>query len=162
MTGTTGWDEWPIQVHVSVRWEVVLAGGRELYRDPGAVMRYLRERYQGPALYRWLVDDPQGCEVYVGETEDLPRRLGQYLRPGRRQRTNQRVKAWLEDRLAAGIPVSFQRAVIVENSFALGAGGNLALWDVPLYDPCWRRAMEQLLLVAHQRLGFRIFNPGAR
>ena len=46
--------------------------------------------------------------VYIGEAENVCRRLAGYLAPGSKQQTNIRIKQGLDERKAAGAAVQFQ------------------------------------------------------
>ena len=59
----------------------------------------------GPAIYSWWVND---LPVYVGEGEELRRRIKQYLSPGPSQQTNIRLKGALVQRQAAGDRVALR------------------------------------------------------
>ena len=61
----------------------------------------------GPGLYRFLLSG-SSHSVYVGETEDLPRRFYGYRNPGPSQRTNQRMNQRMLDVLAAGGRVAIE------------------------------------------------------
>jgi len=58
----------------------------------------MKKEYCRPAVYRWMVWTP-GSRIhayYVGETENLARRIQHCLRPGNSQATNIRLKAYFE------------------------------------------------------------------
>jgi hypothetical protein len=61
----------------------------------------------GPGLYRFLLTAP-APSVYIGETEELRRRFGQYANPGPSQRTNLRMNARMREVLAAGGTVAVE------------------------------------------------------
>jgi hypothetical protein len=54
----------------------------------------MKEQYCRPAVYRWMVWTPgYGMHAYyVGETDNLARRVQQCVRPGKQQMTNLRLK----------------------------------------------------------------------
>jgi len=50
-----------------------------------------------PGIYRFLSRDRQGSSVYIGEAEDLKRRMQHYRTPGPRQLTNLRLHRRIRD-----------------------------------------------------------------
>jgi hypothetical protein len=50
-----------------------------------------------PGIYRLLLRDRQGSSVYIGEAEDLKRRMQHYRTPGPRQLTNLRLHRRIQD-----------------------------------------------------------------
>jgi len=59
----------------------------------------MKEQYCRPAVYRWMVWTPGfGIHAYyVGETDDLARRVQQCVHPGKQQMTNLRLKAYFDE-----------------------------------------------------------------
>ncbi len=82
----------------------VLLGTVNLDRDGRLVFPALPS---GPGLYRFRLLD-EGASVYVGETDDLPRRFGRYRNPGPSQRTNVRLNGRMRSHLAAGGSVTLE------------------------------------------------------
>jgi hypothetical protein len=64
-----------------------------------------RQLPRGPAIYCWCVDD---APIYVGEAEELRRRIQHYRTPGPSQTTNLRLKELLEERQSEGCCVSLR------------------------------------------------------
>ena len=59
----------------------------------GTELGKLRSSFSGPAIYRWVIEfSGQSLKVYIGETEELGRRLYQYLNPGSTQHSNLRLR----------------------------------------------------------------------
>ena len=96
---------------ISFGWVPIQGSQGTPYRFPEAATKYLRERYGTPAIYRWLVQRDQRRCVYIGETENLVRRLVHYLRPGPTQATNIRLRAYLDEEYALGTSISFEALV---------------------------------------------------
>jgi hypothetical protein len=86
-------------LEITHRWADVqsLQGYNYLY--PTGVSPYMKEQYCRPAVYRWMVWTPgYGMHAYyVGETDELARRICHYLRPGTTQTTNLRLKAYFDE-----------------------------------------------------------------
>lgn len=78
-------------LHISMpfEWVPVLADGVKPYEFPDQVTQYMRQHYRGPGIYRWVIGN-QGeiAGLYIGETDELPRRIYQYPKPGQSQQTN--------------------------------------------------------------------------
>jgi len=76
--------------------------GRLLMPDPG----------HDPGIYRFRLTRGGAPTVYVGESEDVIRRFGQYRNPERSQRTNVRMNARMKAHIEAGVIVEV--AVVTE------------------------------------------------
>jgi hypothetical protein len=59
----------------------------------------------GPGIYCWCIDS---APIYVGEAEELRRRIQHYRTPGPSQTTNLRLKELLERRQSEGCQVSLR------------------------------------------------------
>ena len=66
--------------------------GKLMIPDPGP----------GPGIYRFRLTRGGAPSVYIGESEDIRRRFGQYRTPESSQRTNIRVHGWMFERIEAG------------------------------------------------------------
>jgi len=78
------------------------------YRFPEVASRYLKEQYERPAIYRWIVQREQKQYIYIGAAENLGRQLVHYLKPGPAQTTNLRLRAFLDQENALGASISFE------------------------------------------------------
>jgi hypothetical protein len=104
----------------------------------------MKEHYCRPAVYRWMVWTPgYGIHAYyVGETDDLARRIHHCLRPGSTQRTNLRLKAHFDEALNKGQCVELQTLVFEpfqmnKVKFSMESLGHTHI----------RRILENLILV---------------
>ena len=86
-------------LEVTYRWADVQSSRGYNYLYPTVVSPYMKEQYCRPAVYRWMVWTPgYGMHAYyVGETDDLARRILHCLRPGNTQTTNLRLKAYFDE-----------------------------------------------------------------
>jgi len=104
-----------------------------------------------PGLYRLtLVGTPGRLQprVYIGETNNLRRRLGSnYRNPGPRQQTSQRINGLLREHLAAGGVV--QLAVAMQAEADVGAGAK----PLDLTRKAARLLAENAVLVDAQMAG---------
>lgn len=114
------------------------------YKFPGEVTPYMKEQYSRPSVYRWMVWRPAyGVNAYyVGETDDLTNRIKQYLRPGKTQATNLRLKAYFDE--AAKRDESVELQMLNFEPFQI----NKVTFSMDLLGPTHvRRTFENLLLV---------------
>jgi hypothetical protein len=117
------------------------------YRYPNPLSSFMREQYCRPVVYRWVVwAAGQGISaLYVGETDTLTRRIQQYLRPGPRQATNLRLKAFFDEAVKKGELVElqaleFEAVQINKVKIAMDALGNTHI----------RKMLESFVLAALQ------------
>jgi hypothetical protein len=94
-------------LEISFRWLAVQGLIDVPYSFPQEISRYLRQHFQGPAIYRWHVQREGKPAVYIGETENLARRLSHYLKPGPSQPTNRRIRDLLDQEHSLGSVISF-------------------------------------------------------
>ncbi len=84
-------------VDIQHGWVPVESSPGMLYRYPQTISEYMKEKYACLAVYRWAVYRGDGHEpymVYVGEAENLVRRLQDYLRGTKP--TAKRIKSRLD------------------------------------------------------------------
>lgn len=62
--------------------------------------------FRSPALYRLSIRLGGNEAVYIGETDNLSRRFGNYRNPGPSQQTSKRIHAKLKDALKAGAEIA--------------------------------------------------------
>lgn len=104
----------------------------------------MKQQYSRPAVYRWMVWTPgYGIHAYyVGETQDLASRIQQYLRPGKSQATNLRLKAYFDEAVKQKQQVELQSLVfepfqVNKVNFSMELLGHTHI----------RRTLENLVLV---------------
>ena len=56
----------------------------------------------GPGIYRFHLTWGDSPSLYIGESEDMSRRFGQYRNPEPSQRTNIRISKWMHRQVDAG------------------------------------------------------------
>lgn len=66
-----------------------------------------------PGLYRFDLEDADGPTTYVGETDQLARRLQHYRTPGPTQHTNLRLNEHFRNALSRGLSINV--AVVTED-----------------------------------------------
>lgn len=97
-------------VDVRVHFEWSRLGNTAL--DSAGKIVFPRPLPAAPGLYRFILTASHGRNrIYIGESDNLRRRLTSYRNPGPRQRTNLRVNALLVRHLGAGLSVTVDLAV---------------------------------------------------
>ena len=141
-------------VRLDYEWRSVRDGTGAPYRFP-AERGDIRQRHSGPAIYRWVVTDSDGRvdSVYIGETGNLGRRLGNHLSPPSFMQTATRIHDELTKAVEAGFEVSFQ--IAEWKSIRVGTG-ELELSD--LRKKTVRVFLEHALLAESNLAGVRALN----
>jgi hypothetical protein len=129
------------------------------YCFPNRITRHVLDSYSSPAVYRWVVRPrtKQIAGVYFGETEDLARRIGSYLKPGKKQQTNIRRKALFEKEIAQGCRIEIQTLKFRPFRIRCHEFSDDGLSKVSV-----RRMLENLVLTIEQDAGPKILNMLAR
>ena len=138
-------------------WKSLESESGQQYSFPDLPSKYLKRRYAGPGVYRWAIFDSLGKlqACYIGEAEDLARRLHHYVRPGKSQQTNLRLNAFLHQAQTNGLDVQFQLIMFgdfVINSCGFGSG--------KLSDPFARKVVENLAILESFTLNCDVLNKG--
>lgn len=92
---------------ISFNWLAVQSSQGISYSFPAPVSKYLRQQYNKPAVYHWLIERNGKISIYLGETENLDRRLNHYLKPGPSQKTNRRIRKFLDEELSQDASIKF-------------------------------------------------------
>lgn len=144
-----------MKFEVSFKWTDLESAPERSYSFPLRPTSFMR-RYAAPGVYRWAVFVGEELEaVYVGEAEDILRRLRHYLSPGETQLTNIRLKQYLEGCVSRGRKVSFQflefeEFFINRDAFACSQ----------LSDPFARKVIENLAILETFHLDCEVLNKG--
>jgi hypothetical protein len=132
---------------IKYRWTNVQSSLGYNYLYPGALSAYMKEQYCRPSVYRWFVWTPTTgvSALYVGETDNLARRIQHYLKPGPRQATNLRLKRYFDEAAQKAERVEmevleFEPFQINQVSFSMDLLGRTHI----------RRMLENLILVLLQ------------
>jgi hypothetical protein len=126
--------------------------------DPSALLK--KHWVMKPAVYRWLVYKtiPGDLkEIYVGETDQLSRRIQHYLRPGPSQATNKRINYLFHQRAAAGC-----RIVLQYLSFTAFHVGGHVFSPNDLTKKHIRVALEHLFFSFAVAEGYTLHNASAK
>ncbi len=97
-------------LEIRYRWADVQSSQGYPYEFPDNVTNFMSVNYSSPAVYRWTVRGARQylLALYIGETEDVVRRVGQYLAPGKQQATNLRLRAYFDAACQRGEKVALQ------------------------------------------------------
>ena len=144
------------ELDLEMRWRPVMAAVGQPYRFPEKTTKYLRQRYQGPAVYCWRLDRPKmPSVVYVGETDCVIRRLRGVLWAGRRGEPTLRLNRLFQKLLAEGAEITleildFERFVINDYEVSMER----------LRNPYLRKLVESVAILTEARLGSVVLNWG--
>lgn len=140
------------------RGRIDVAVGRLRWRRLGPVGRDRDGRLafppadQVPALYRLRVrSDPE--QHYIGETDKLRRRLGQFRSPGSTQATNRRINGLLLETLEEGGQAEVDVATDPIEVWRDGAAV-----EVDLDDKWTRRLLESAGVLGAVHAGYAVLN----
>jgi len=116
---------------------------------------YFRERWNQPAVYRWLINDgrPGTKRLYIGEADQLYRRVTYYLKPGPTQHTNIRLKRLFDEEREQGHTVHLE--VLQFEPFSV-AGNRVTVAD--LGSKMMRVLLEALFGVQFAKEGYTLLN----
>jgi hypothetical protein len=143
-------------VELDFTWLAIESAQGAPYRFPAEMEPRLHALWSRPAVYRWVCSGAVEGElphIYVGETEDLAKRLRGYLTPGPSQRTNRRMFDLLSAELKAGRSASLEVL-----SFDVLTLGEQSLTAADLADPAVRRLLEGLFEAYYKRAGHTLHN----
>lgn len=155
---------------IDYAWEPVMSSPGAEYAYPDAVTKYIEEKYSKAAVYRWgffrarrdsspeITQSPYAA--YVGETENLARRLRGYLNPGPSQTTNKRMKAYLDQELKPGtrIELSMLRFEAFHIIIDRANSDSRLVAEFGLGNSYIRKMMENFALIVHDPVHCEILN----
>jgi len=100
--GPHGWDEvTDMQAEIGMQWRPL---GRVVFDDVGRLE--FPKAPSAPALYRFRIRHGGREAAYLGESENLSRRFGNYRNPGPTQQTSLRINQTLRDALKNGAEIA--------------------------------------------------------
>lgn len=143
-------------INLCFEWNSVLEGeAAEVYRYPQPFDKKMNRIYSTPAIYRWRIYDlnTDAQVVYIGETDNLKRRVAGYLRPGPSQHTNIRMKALFEQYILKGFLVELDLIQIKHFTF-----NDILFHQDSLSSKNIRVLLENLIILDHKNNGFEILN----
>jgi len=128
---------------VDYKWVAVERLPGEPYLFPHKTTEHMKNRYSKPAIYRWGLysASDKRSSIYVGETENLFKRVGGYLHPGPSQQTNLRLNVDFHSVVEQGRTVSLDQLDF--SPFRINA---VMMSPENLHDSFRRRMMEAFLI----------------
>jgi hypothetical protein len=158
------------ELDIDYAWEPLLSSPNSRYVYPHEATEYIAQNYSKAAVYRWAFFKPgHGSEpdamqspqaVYIGETENLARRLRGYLHPGPSQATNKRMKAYLDQELKLGtaIALSILRFETFHIIIDRGKSDSRLIAEFRLGNPFIRKMMENFAIIVQDPVTCDVLN----
>jgi hypothetical protein len=143
------------QLSLDVRWDAVRTESGTAYRFPQPQRVLSKKRHAVPVVYRWCVSKP-GAEphaCYIGETDNLRRRVGNYLNAHISQGQVFRVAQRLREEVSRGSVVELQ--VLQFETFFIN--GNY-VEPSGLSNPARRKLMENIAIILHDAARCELLN----
>jgi len=128
-------------IDIRYQWIVVEAKGVpfQLSREAVAPVACIQPK---PAIYRWnFLKKGTSVKAYIGETEDLRRRVRGYLNPGPSQETNKRINAEFRKAIQSGLTVQLETLSVEPIRINRVHVNTDHLWDLFL-----RKMLENFVL----------------
>lgn len=149
------------ELTIFVQWRTVLGReGAEAYSFPRKFTRFMKDKYATSAVYRWRVLQVAGESrepIYIGEAEDLIRRIQRVRTPSKKAKegdTNKRLHDIFMKYLKAGRTIVLDVADV--EPFEIN---GLRFGQETMGDRFKRRALENILLaLAQKSKGFELLN----
>ena len=137
---------------MSLRWEPVVGHADHLYAYPAQKQTVRATDIRRPAVYRWAIRREGKRDIYlIGETDNLDRRLSEYLRS--RTKHHEGIRARFDDYLKLGAQVGLETLRFAE--FAIN---GVTFSEGQLKDPLIRRMLEALCCAILSVGGFELLN----
>ena len=140
-----------IPLTLTYEWEPVLLDQDKQYTWPNNITKFMRDKYNFSAIYRWVVENT--LSIYIGEASLLQRRIYHYTKPGKSQQTNIRMNQRFNKLCTQGYTIKLEKLKIFY--CVLGAK---KITENDLDDKNIRVLVEHLLLVYYENKGFDIMN----
>lgn len=148
-----GWDE-PSKTEYQISMNWIPLGKVQL--DNNNKLQFKFDAPSCPAIYRFRVRRGNTESVYIGETDNLKRRFGNYRNAGATQKTSIRINEILRNELANNAEISLS-AVIKEAYINYGDG----LKEVSLDTKTMRCLFENAALLSFNTETTNILNKGS-
>jgi hypothetical protein len=137
-----------VNLTIEYEWKPLTNQKGKVYTFPTKLSEFERgfsSRHSTPAIYRWVVKEEDNIlAVYIGETENLSRRIGGYLNPGPSQQTNIWLNQLFRDCINCGLNVELE----VLNFHAILNGHSIS--QLELEDKHTRLMIESLMVKAQE------------
>lgn len=99
--------------HFAFEWETVYQEQEvgSPYQYPTFTTKYMKQNYKLPAVYRWHIKIDNKSVLYVGQTNNLLRRIGNYINATSHQKTSIRIKNELQQLITQNAEIYLERMV---------------------------------------------------
>jgi hypothetical protein len=139
------------EISIALDWMPVPTAGQP-YLYPGKKRLLRGANLRRPAVYRWAIRREKKRDAYlVGETDELDRRLGEYL--SSRGKYHSDIRRRFDEYIGSGGRIGLETLRFGE--FAIN---GVAFSENELKDPLVRRLLEALCCNIVRRQGFELLN----
>jgi hypothetical protein len=140
--------------NIRYQWAPVEIHSGALFEFSDQAIRFVSRILASPAVYRWAVFENQVLrKVCIAETDNLRRRVREYLNPGPTQYTNKRLNAEFKRYVQDGLSVQLESLRIDPVHL-----NRVLLCNENLHDQFVRKMMENFALADHDVTQSEILN----
>ena len=144
-------------IEFAYQWKSILMEENKEYHFPEKITPFMTRTYKRPAIYRWNIFRKKPNDkklIYIGVAQELcPKRINGYLKPGRSQQTNIRIKEKFQGYLGEGFKIGLE--IFWFDNIKIG---NFSLTNNDLNEKHVRRFIEELMVIIYKQKGFQILN----
>ncbi|WP_297487306.1 hypothetical protein [Thermococcus sp.] len=146
-----------ITIEVEYEWKPVINDEGKRYSFPMRFKEFkrgFRSYYNFPAIYRWVIrKNEEIIAVYIGEAENIGRRVYGYINPGPSQQTNKRLNSLFHECISTGLKVELELLKIHKLRIH---GYDIS--PVDLSGKHLRLLLENLMIEIHRQNGYVLLN----
>jgi hypothetical protein len=142
----------PPEIHVVLEWVPIVTNAGHTYQYPTPKRLVRASDISRPVVYRWAIRREGERDVYlVGETDDLDRRLREYLCSLTAHHA--RIRTCFDTHIKTGAQVGLETLRFTEFTI-----NGVTFAEGQLNDPVARRLLEALCCAVLSREGFELLN----
>jgi len=150
-----------LTIEIKYEWGPIINDKGQRYVFPMRFKEFkrgFRSYYNFPAIYRWVIrKNEKIVAVYIGEAENIGRRIYGYLNPGPSQQTNKRLNSLFHEYISTGLKVELELLKI----------HNLRIHKdemspVDLSSKHLRLLLENLMIEIHRQNGYVLLNKDVK
>lgn len=143
------------QLRIALFWHPLITLRKSRYAFPQSRTVLREEDWSKPFVYRWSVVNSAGvlAACYIGETDNLFRRIGNYLNAHASQAQCFRISQRFREELAKGSVVELQ--TVFFETFAIN---DQFIELSGLSDPAKRKLVENMAIILHDRVHCELLN----
>jgi hypothetical protein len=143
-------------INFEFKWNSLFEDENLEFLFPIDLNKEAKKKHSSPSVYRWILINPEGKklqDVYIGEASELTRRIYNYLKPGKSQKTNSRLNKLFTELLNLGYNISLQKLSF--NPFYLG---EYEINENSLENKLTRRFVEHMMASYYLNAGYNLIN----